>query len=162
MSAFVINFFRASSCVFNRLYSIVFLACRVVFIVCAVFFMSIFACFVVTNVLFSSMFCLFLFVRMMIRSIRRWVVRSILFVFFCCVVCSGDIRCFERDNNENKCERCRNKSNLDVIPADVFRMRTKRIGSCVAPRWFFVHECDRVPRILYFSFGKKHFDMHRP
>ena len=54
----------------------------VVVILCAVFFLSIFACFVATNVFSSSMFCLFLFVRMMIRSIRRWVVRSILFVSY--------------------------------------------------------------------------------
>ena len=36
----------------------------------------------------------------------------------------------------------------------------KRIGSCAAPRWFLVHECDHLRQILYFPFRRKYLDMH--
>ena len=39
-------------------------------------------------------------------------------------------------------------------------MRTKSIGSCVAPRWFpGPRECDHLLQILDFSLGKKYPDM---
>ena len=45
------------------------------------------------------------------------------------------------------------------IMVNVWRARTKRFGSCAAPRWFLgPRMCSSSPK--YISFGRKYLDMH--
>ena len=92
----------------------------------AVFFLSIDACFVVTNVLFSKFF--------LSRSILRWEERS---VFSCCspyvIVVVSKIGM--------------------LVPVDVWRVRTKRIGFCAVSVVSWSTNVIICPRYFTFSSG---------
>ena len=53
-----------------------------------------------------------------------------------------------------RCDLCRSRKDWDVSS----RPRLERGQSASDP--VLVHECDHLLQMLYFSFGKKHLDMH--
>ena len=149
---FFISFFRASFCVF--------LACLVVLIMCAVFFLSIFACFVVAKFFFSF----FVFSFCLDDQSERSALGSAehFFVFFCSSPCSGNVRFVGATTESNRCDRCRRSGIGMSVPVDVLRTRTKRIGSCAAPPWFpgprlYVFIC---PKYFTFPSRRRYLDMH--
>ena len=110
----------------------------------------------------SSSFLYFLFVWMMSRSILRWAVRSI---FSCSFVIAHVLAPYVIVGVTTASNRCNSVSKQVgsgmSVPVDVWRTR----GPCASDPvlhlgGFQVQECDHLPRILYFSFGRKYLDMH--